>query len=294
MSILDRVDDLHEVLDIMPVGVWLMDAQGRIVYGNPAGLEMWGGTRHVGSEQFGEYKGWWVANGRRIEPHEWAAARAIRNGETSVNEEIEIECFDGARKIILNSAMPMRRPDGSILGAIIVNHDITDRKRAEDRLREMAEHDPLTNAYNRRHLYGFLVAEIQRAKRYSSPLSVVMFDIDYFKRINDEFGHDAGDKLLQHLTLITKAVLREADSLIRYGGEEFIVVTPGIGAVQAAALAERLRLRIEQTRFDAAPQLTCSFGVCELNDGDADSLLRRVDDFMYQAKRAGRNRVVSG
>lgn len=121
------------VLDMMPIGVWLVDATGKIVEGNPAGRRIWAGARYVGIDQYGEYKGWRVGTGKRIEPEEWAAARAIRNGETSIDEEIEIECFDGTHKIILNSALPIRNERQKIAGAIIVNQDITERKEIETR-----------------------------------------------------------------------------------------------------------------------------------------------------------------
>jgi signal transduction histidine kinase len=125
---------------MLPVGVWVTDRRGRIVEGNPAGKQIWAGARYVGIEQYGEYRGWSVSTGKRIEPDEWAAARAITRGETSLAEEIEIECFDGTHKFILNSAIPLRDPDGRITGAIIVNQDITERKRAEEQLRALAGH----------------------------------------------------------------------------------------------------------------------------------------------------------
>lgn len=125
------LDLLAAVLDALPVGVWIVDRNGRITHGNPAGLRIWAGARYVGPDQFGEYKGWWADTGKRIEPHEWAAARAIQQGETSLDEVIDIECFDGTRKTILNSALPIRGRDGSTLGAIIVNQDISDRRRNE-------------------------------------------------------------------------------------------------------------------------------------------------------------------
>jgi PAS domain S-box-containing protein len=117
------------------VGVWLADKQGLITYGNPAGRQIWAGARYVGMDQFGEYKGWWVETGKRIEPEQWAVTRAITKGETSINEEIEIECFDGTHKIILNSAVPIRDEKKEIIGAFIVNEDITDRKQMERSLR---------------------------------------------------------------------------------------------------------------------------------------------------------------
>lgn len=125
------VELLAAVLDALPVGVWIMDREGRITHGNPAGRRIWGGARYVGPEQFGDYKGWWTDTGKRIEPNEWAAARAVQKGETSLDEVIDIECFNGSRKTILNSALPVRGPDGSIVGAIIVNQDISLRRKAE-------------------------------------------------------------------------------------------------------------------------------------------------------------------
>jgi PAS domain-containing protein len=119
---------LQTVLEALPVGVWILDASGRIVRGNAAGIRIWAGGRYVGPGEFGEYKGWWVSTGTRIAPDEWAAARAIRSGETSIDEEVEIESFDGTRKIILNSAVPLFDTDHRITGAIIVNHEITARK----------------------------------------------------------------------------------------------------------------------------------------------------------------------
>jgi len=134
---------LRTIFETLPVGIWITDKQGRIIHGNPAGQQIWAGARYVGIDQFGEYKGWWVDTGKRIEPEEWAAARAVLNGETSINEEIEIECFDGSHKIILNSAVPIRDERQEILGAFIVNDDITERKKAEKNLRQIQKREAL-------------------------------------------------------------------------------------------------------------------------------------------------------
>lgn len=130
---------LRTVLESLPVGVWVMDARGRIVHGNAASLRIWAGARYVGPEEFGAYKGWWLSTGKPIAADEWAAARAIRNGETSLDEEIEIECFDTTHKIILNSALPLYDAGGERIGAVILNQDITDRKRAEAEREAMLE-----------------------------------------------------------------------------------------------------------------------------------------------------------
>jgi PAS domain-containing protein len=130
-SVEAHLDLLPQVLEALPVGVWIMDRTGCITHGNPAGRRVWGGAKYVGPEKFGEYKGWWADTGRQIAADEWAAARAIAKGETSLDEVIDIECFDGSRKTILNSALPLRDPAGDIIGAIIINQDITDRRRGE-------------------------------------------------------------------------------------------------------------------------------------------------------------------
>ena len=294
MSLFDRLDWLQKAIDILPVGVWLMDREGRIEYGNPAGQRIWGGARYVGPEQFGQYKGWWVDSGTPIAAHEWAAARAISQGETSIDEEVEIECFDGQRKVVLNSAMPVRDEHGAILGAIVVNVDITERKRLEEHLRQIADRDPLTRVLNRRSLYETLASEIQRARRYRSPLSVIMFDIDHFKRINDNYGHAVGDRMLVGTVETVRSELRAGDQLARYGGDEFVIIAPGTDREQTSALAERLRNLIAGVQVPALPPVTCSFGVCQADEEDADGLIARADRLMYEAKQSGRNRVVTG
>ncbi len=134
---------LRNVLELLPVGVWITDRNGVIIQGNPAGHQIWAGSRYVGIEQYGEYKGWWLDTGKRIDPEEWAAARAIMRGETSLNEEIEIECFDGTHKVILNSAIPLRNEKNEIIGSIIINDDVTERKRTEKALRQMQKMEAL-------------------------------------------------------------------------------------------------------------------------------------------------------
>lgn len=165
---------LRSVLEALPIGVWILDAEGRIVHGNPAGVAIWAGARYVGPQNFGEYKGRWVSTGEPIAPQEWAAARAIRNGETSIDEEIEIECFDGAHKIILNSAVPLYGSDGRITGAIIVNQDITARKHAEtERSAMLREHQRLSlAAQEANRMKDYFIATLSHELR--TPLNSVL------------------------------------------------------------------------------------------------------------------------
>jgi PAS domain S-box-containing protein len=127
---------LQKIMEHMPVGIWIVDHTGKIISGNRASQEIWGGARYVDIARYGVYKGWWINTGKLIKPHEWGAARAVTKGEISLNEEIEIECFDGTRKFILNSAVPLINEHGNITGAIVVNQDITHLKQAEDAVHE--------------------------------------------------------------------------------------------------------------------------------------------------------------
>lgn len=126
---------LNGIFELLPVGVWIADRTGRIVRGNPAGMRIWAGARYVGPEQFGEYRGWWADTGKRIEADEWALARALARGETSIGEVIRIQCFDGTYKTIINSALPLYDEAGGFAGAIVVNEDITTLKDTEAALR---------------------------------------------------------------------------------------------------------------------------------------------------------------
>lgn len=130
---------IANVLEALPVGVWVADATGRIMTGNAAGHAIWGGSEYVGFDNYSEYVGWWPGTGRQLTPDEWGMARAIKRGETSINEVIEIRTFDGKRKTISHSAAPLRGPSGEILGGVVVIEDITDRRRAEETLQRVAD-----------------------------------------------------------------------------------------------------------------------------------------------------------
>jgi PAS domain S-box-containing protein len=130
---------LRKVLETLPVGVWVTDGSGRIIMENPAGQRIWAGVEQAGAPRQGKYRGWWADSGKRIERGEWALERAVSRGETSVGEAINIHCFDGSFKTILNSAAPLVGPQGEIEGAIVVNEDITERQRAAEELRVSKE-----------------------------------------------------------------------------------------------------------------------------------------------------------
>ncbi|MFL5739882.1 MAG: PAS domain S-box protein [Flavisolibacter sp.] len=125
---------LRMVIEVMPVGVWIFNEKGQVISGNSAGKEIWKGLQHVGISDLGIYKAWYTDTKALITPEQWAGARALGHGETTINEEIEIEIFDGTHKIILNSAIPLRGKNGLIIGAIAINVDITERKKITQQL----------------------------------------------------------------------------------------------------------------------------------------------------------------
>lgn len=177
--------------------------------------------------------------------------------------------------------------------------DISARVRADaekelllKRLDDSATHDPLTGVWNRRQFDKLLAREIASTRRYHLPLSLIMFDIDHFKNVNDTHGHLAGDDLLATLTAYVSANIRDTDILTRWGGEEFMLIVPGVDVEGAARQAEKLRALIEHGDFGAIGRITCSFGVTQFRDGDApDDVTGRADVAMYAAKHNGRNRV---
>ena len=156
--------------------------------------------------------------------------------------------------------------------------------------------DPLTGCFNRRYLDARLGEEVLRSRRSRHALSIVLVDIDHFKRINDTLGHAAGDHALRVLAGVFRRALRERiDWMARLGGEEFVVVLPDASLEDAARIAERMRATVESTRLEHAGRMihvTSSFGVAQYDDSDdAASMLARADALLYQAKTAGRNRV---
>jgi diguanylate cyclase (GGDEF)-like protein len=154
------------------------------------------------------------------------------------------------------------------------------------------ERDYLTGALNRREVHRILNVEIERALRYAHPLSVVLVDVDYFKRVNDRFGHLNGDQALKEVVQVCQSTLRVFDTFGRWGGEEFLVILPETDTSLAAALAERLRAKIAAASLPGVGQITASFGVAAYTPlQPLDHLVQSADQALYRAKQNGRNQV---
>jgi diguanylate cyclase (GGDEF)-like protein len=172
-------------------------------------------------------------------------------------------------------------------------------KRSNEMLKQLSNTDPLTRLYNRRYLMEMLEKERTRTKRKGTHLSVIMLDIDHFKKVNDLYGHQSGDEVLVTVAKLVTADLRRYDFTARYGGEEFVIALPETGHRDALMIAERVRHRIEQHRFNgplSQLRATASMGVATYPTDtmeSIDDLIRDADGALYRAKAAGRNRIVS-
>jgi diguanylate cyclase (GGDEF)-like protein len=172
-----------------------------------------------------------------------------------------------------------------------VNSHMDERRAAEGRLKRLASTDELTQAFNRSKFEEIIGREMERAARLRLPLSIIIFDIDRFKAVNDSFGHLTGDHVLRTLANIARESIRDTDYLVRWGGEEFLIVSPGTGIDKAVLVAERLRQLMGAHVFEYIGPVTASFGVAEYREGESkDSFILRADAAMYNAKRT-RNRV---
>jgi len=174
--------------------------------------------------------------------------------------------------------------------------DITEDKKNEAELLKLASTDPLTGALNRREFTALADREARRSKRYDRPLSIIMFDLDHFKVLNDSFGHAAGDIALQRFTTICCNALRNIDIFGRWGGEEFVALLPETSADGAAVIAERLRKLVSETEIDFKGdtlKYTVSIGIAQfkVSEHTLEGPLGRADAAVYDAKKAGRNNI---
>ncbi|UUV19992.1 GGDEF domain-containing protein (plasmid) [Fusobacteria bacterium ZRK30] len=177
----------------------------------------------------------------------------------------------------------------------LINDYVKLSKKLEENLEHvtrLSETDHLTKAYNRLKFNEVIKVEVLRSKRYRTDLSIIMFDIDFFKNINDRYGHDIGDLVLVEISKLVKKSVRETDVFCRWGGEEFMVLLPNTSLEFAVLVAERIRKLIYNFQIKNIEKVSCSFGVVSFNfEEDLDGFIKRVDNKLYTAKDNGRNRV---
>lgn len=231
-------------------------------------------------------------------------ARAFRSLDTLAlnrNDRVEgletLRLADGREHHFWTVKMPLKGDNGVTYALLGMSTDITEQKRLEDELRRLATIDDLTRLSNRRHFLEQAENTLSRSRRYNEPLTLLMCDIDFFKHINDTFGHAIGDQALCKVADIIRGSLRETDLAGRLGGEEFAILLMQSAPEDAREVAERLRLAIEQTPILLEDghriPLTISIGIAApaYPMETLATLLQHADQALYAAKRAGRNRV---
>jgi diguanylate cyclase (GGDEF)-like protein/PAS domain S-box-containing protein len=269
----------------MSDGMIVLDSRDRIIDLNRAARRIIGATP---GDWIGKTVGECLPDWQRL-------VTKLKAGE-DCQENLVIPGVDGMRHFdvrITQFANGAHRPHGRL----VLLQDITERQRLMTELEELARTDPLISMFNRRHFFDLARREIERSRRSGKPLSIILFDLDHFKKINDTYGHPAGDEVLQHVAEHCQAALRFEDILARYGGEEFIVLLPETGLEPAEVVAERLRQVVETAPFTVCGQnvtITISLGVAGLPPGKEttiEELLSLADSALYISKQSGRNRV---
>lgn len=284
------------IFDIVPVardhifeylknGLIVTDSTGRLIDYNGAALEMF---PEIGNYPVGSFlKNIRIVSGQRISDLHCILSEAdIFTAQKDCDDD---EHYYSVRKDVIASTKQF------FGGVIYLVTDITEEKKLQKKLQHMATTDALTQIMNRGHLIETGEKELVRAMRYKRDLAVVFFDVDHFKRINDSYGHLAGDRVLVELCSICKSRVRESDHIGRYGGEEFVLILPETTYDAAFGVAEKLRSAVEKSVVVCEEQtisVTASFGVASYKDGESlDALFNRADQSLYRAKEGGRNRV---
>lgn len=259
----------------------------RIVYVNPAFSQM---TGYGLDEIIGKTPR--IMQGPETD---WSVIRRLRDdlehGRTFEGKSKNYR-KDGSAFIMEWTIAPVLDEDDQVTHYVALQRDITERERLLEMLQHQALFDGLTGALNRAETERLLSIEVEGARRYNGHLSMVMFDIDRFKAVNDEYGHNAGDEVLRRIAQAVRSRMRTVDYFGRWGGEEFAVLLPQTSLGGAKALAEDLRALIEGLEFDDDLKVTASFGVAaRLDETEATALIERADRALYVSKDSGRNQV---
>jgi len=290
---------LQTITDVLGEGVCLLDAAGGLIFMNPEAEKLLGYSfEELANQPLLTTIHIQNLNGSRFAPDPSPLALALYEGWEYRSSDIVFTCKSGALMPVSVILRPILEND-RLNGAVLAFHDISEQKKYQESLRvvneileKQATTDALTGIYNRLKINTTLQSEVSRSKRYGSPLSVILLDIDKFKSINDTFGHLEGDNVLKELATLVSANIRGNDLFARWGGEEFMILAPCLQQEQALEFAEKLRGLVAGHAFSIRQQVTASFGVAILQLPETpDQLTSRADSALYLAKQNGRNRV---
>ena len=284
---------LADVIENSPDATYVKNREGRYLLVNRAQEKVSGLPRSVtlGKTDAELFPGAMGEAYRQVDLAVMSSGHAIKAEESLRDERGET--------FFLSVKFPTRNTDGEITGICGISTDITQIKHYQKELERLSQYDELTGLCNRRHFMSLARHELGRSQRYGGKLSLLMVDIDHFKRVNDSHGHRTGDLVLAAVSEQIRKALRDADIAGRLGGEEFAVMLPETGLGGAILVAERLRQQIATQAIDIGDgqtlQCTLSIGVACLDDAtiDLEKLLHRADTALYSAKNGGRNKVVS-
>ncbi|MDP2827524.1 MAG: EAL domain-containing protein [Sulfuricellaceae bacterium] len=281
---------LRKLNDTIPDLIWLKDPQGIYLACNPPFERLYGAKEAeiIGKNDY-DFVDHELADFFRENDRVAAAA-----GKPSTNEEWLTFAADGYHGLFETTKVPMLAADGQLIGVLGIAHDITERKAAEERIYQLAHHDPLTGLINRFSLQERLKQALLSVQREGKQLAVMFIDQDHFKDINDTLGHHVGDSLLVEIASRLRACVRESDIVARLGGDEFVVVLTDVGAgIDAAPVARKILEALGQlyTINGKVLHSSASMGISiSPNDGDeVETLMKHADTAMYHAKGNGRN-----
>jgi diguanylate cyclase (GGDEF)-like protein/PAS domain S-box-containing protein len=285
-------DEVQDLYDHAPCGYHSLDHEGRVLRMNLTELGWLGLTRDQAVGR--PFTDFLTEDSQAIFRERFP--QFVRDGAIK-DLELELIRGTGTPMPVLVSATTIKDAAGRLVSTRTTVFDNTDQKMMEAQLERLARTDVLTSLGNRRDFYEQAAREIAHARRHGDPLCLLLMDIDHFKKINDGFGHAAGDEVLRKLSRSLGAALRETDLPARLGGEEFAVIMPRTPTEAAVAVAERLRHTLEHTAVELDDgqtlRFTVSIGVStwEPTDPNVDATLQRADEALYRAKHQGRNRV---
>ncbi len=270
----------HSTLD----AIFTVDPEGQVSFVNEGTVLLLGYSRE---ECLGAPASRFYLGGADEARH---IGRLLESQQSLRSYETEFRHKDGSVIPVNVSVSQVKGPSGEITSTLMICKDITEQKRLEQQLKEISIKDSLTGLFNQGYFYDRLEAEIERARRQSHPLSLVLFDIDQFKTYNDCHGHLEGDKVLMTAGQVVMECTREhVDLGFRYGGDEFTVILPEADEEQARSISERIRSTFEGKHFDG---LTLSLGLMSYRQGySLRTFIQFADAMMYDAKRSGGNRV---